>query len=134
MRFMLDTNLCIDLMRRKSAGAFRRLRSLAVDEAGISTITLAELRYGAFKSSRRAYHESLIIAFCAPLAIAPFDAKAAETYGSIRGALEARGTPIGPLDTLLAAHSLALGTTMVTANMREFQRVPGLTVQNWRTL
>jgi len=134
MRFMLDTNLCIDLMRGKSTGAFKRLRSLAVDEAGISTITLAELRYGASKSSRQAYHESMIIVFCAPLTIAAFDAKAAELYGNVRAVLEAIGTPIGPLDTLLAAHALALGATIVTANFREFQRVPGLTVENWRTL
>ena len=134
MRFMLDTNLCIDLMRGKSAAAFKRLRSLAVDEAGISTISLAELRYGAVKSARQVHHEGLIIAFCAPLVIAPFDATASETYGNVRAALEAAGTPIGPLDTLIAAHALALGATIVTANVREFQRVPGLTVENWRTL
>ena len=134
MRFMLDTNLCIDLMRGKSAAAFKRLRSLAVDEAGISTITLAELRYGAAKSSRPAHHEALIVAFCAPLASAAFDAKASETYGNVRAALEVAGMPIGPLDTLIAAHGLALGATIVTANVREFQRVPGLAVENWRTL
>ncbi len=133
MRFMLDTNLCIDLMRGKSAAAFKRLRSLAVDEAGFSTITLAELRFGASKSARQAYHESLIIAFCAPLTIAAFDAQAAEVYGTIRAALETAGTPIGPLDTLIAAHALAVGATLVTANVREFQRVPGLVVENWRT-
>ena len=134
MRFMLDTNLCIDLMRGKSAAAFKRLRALDADEAGISTITLAELRYGASKSSRTAYHESLIAVLCAPLEIAVFDDQAAEIYGSIRAALEASGTPIGPLDTLLAAHALALRATLVTANLREFQRVPGLAVENWRTL
>ena len=132
MRFMLDTNLCIDLMRGKGAAAFKRLRSLAVDEAGISTITLAELQYGAAKSARPAYHESLIIAFCAPLTIASFDAQAAEVYGTVRAALERAGTPIGPLDTLIAAHALAVGATIVTANVREFQRVAGLTVENWR--
>ena len=133
MRFMLDTNLCIDLMRGKSAAAFKRLRSLAVDEAGISTITLGELRFGASKSARQAHHQSLIIAFCAPLAIAAFDAHAAEVYGTIRAALETGGAPIGPLDTLIAAHALALGATIVTANVREFQRVPRLVVENWRT-
>jgi tRNA(fMet)-specific endonuclease VapC len=134
MRFMLDTHLCIDLMRGKSAAAFKRLRTLGVDEAGISTITLAELRYGAAKSARPAHHEALIIAFCAPLAIAPFDARASETYGNVRAALEAAGTPIGPLDTLIAAHALSVGATIVTANVREFQRVRGLAVENWRTI
>lgn len=134
MRFMLDTNLCIDLMRGKSVAAFKRLRSLAVDEAGISTVTLAELKYGASRSSRKAYNESLIIAFCAPLLIVPFDAAAAEAYGAIRATLESAGTPIGPLDTLIAAHALALGCVLITANVREFERVPGLAVENWRTL
>jgi tRNA(fMet)-specific endonuclease VapC len=134
MRFMLDTNLCIDLMRGKANAAFKRLRSLAIDQAGISTITLAELRYGASKSARQAHHESMVIAFCAPLAIAPFDAEAAEIYGTIRASLEAAGTPIGPLDTLIAAHALAMGATLVTSNVREFQPVQGLSVENWRML
>jgi tRNA(fMet)-specific endonuclease VapC len=134
MRFMLDTNLCIDLMRGKSRAAFNHLRGLAVDEAGISTITLAELRFGASKSNRPAHHESLIIAFCAPLAIEPFDARAAEVYGRVRAMLEKQGTPIGPLDTLIAAHALSLGATIVTSNVREFDRVSGLLVENWRTL
>jgi len=134
MRFMLDTNLCIDLMRGKAERAFNHLRSLAVDEAGISTITLAELRYGAEKSIRRAHHEALIVAFCAPLAVVAFDARAAEVYGVIRATLEAAGTPIGPLDTLIGAHALAMGAVVVTANTREFQRIPGLVVENWRTL
>jgi tRNA(fMet)-specific endonuclease VapC len=133
MQFMLDTNLCIDLMRGKAGGAYNRLRSLVADEAGISTITLAELRYGAEKSIRRARHEALIVAFCAPLTIAVFDARAAEVYGVIRPALEAAGTPIGALDMLIGAHALALGAVVVTANIREFQQVPGLVVENWRT-
>jgi tRNA(fMet)-specific endonuclease VapC len=133
MRFMLDTNLCIGLMRGKADAAFKRLRSLAIDEAGISTVTLAELRFGASKSNRRAYHASLILAFCAPLAVVAFDAIAAEAYGDIRAALEGAGTPIGPLDTLIAAHALALRATLVTANVREFKRVQGLTVENWLT-
>jgi tRNA(fMet)-specific endonuclease VapC len=131
MRFMLDTNLCIALMRGKADAAFHRLRALAVDEAGVSTITLAELRFGASKSARTARHELLIVAFCAPLAITDFDARAAEAYGAIRATLEAAGTPIGPLDTLIAAHALSLGATLVTANVREFERVPGLVVENW---
>lgn len=133
MRFMLDTNLCIDLMRGRADKAFKRLSACAPDEAGISSITLAELRYGAAKSARRAHHESLIVAFCAPLTIATFDAQAAEVYGDLRAVLESAGTPIGPLDMLIAAHCLSLGATVVTANVREFSRVPGLTVENWRS-
>ena len=73
----------------------------------------------------------MIVAFCAPLAIEPFDALAAEVYGTIRATLEAAGTPIGPLDTLIAAHALSIDATVVTANVREFKRVPGLRVENW---
>jgi tRNA(fMet)-specific endonuclease VapC len=131
MRYMLDTNLCIDLMRGKLPAALRRLRRLDVDEAGISTICLAELLYGAAKSSRRAFHELLIVGFCAPLAITAFDAPACEVYGDVRARLESAGTPIGPLDTLIAAHALSVGATLVTANVREFRRVSGLTVEDW---
>jgi tRNA(fMet)-specific endonuclease VapC len=131
MRFLLDTNLCINLMRGKAAAAFARLRRLRPDDAGISTVTLAELRYGASKSARRAHHETLIVSFCAPLAILPFDALAAEFYGTIRATLERAGTPIGPLDTLIAAHALSVGATLLTANVREFNRVPGLSVESW---
>jgi len=131
MRFMLDTNFCIDLLRGRADAAYRRLRSLAPEEAGISCITLAELRVGAAKSARPAHQESSIILFCAPLALAPFDARAAEAYGPIRAALEAAGTPIGPLDTLIAAHAVSLGATLVTGNIREFRRVPGLSAENW---
>lgn len=132
MRFMLDTNLCIDLMRGKAKAALARLRTLDVDQAGISSITLAELQYGASKSVRFDYHQSLIVAFCAPLVIAEFDTRAAEAYGVIRAELEAAGTPIGPLDTLIAAQAISLGATVVTANVREFCRVKGLMVENWR--
>lgn len=132
MQVMLDTNLCIDVMRGNANAAAARLRSLGIGEAAISTITLAELQYGAWKSRRRAHHEGMIAAFCAPLIILPFGAMPAEVYGSIRAQLEAVGTPIGPLDTLIAAHALAEGLTLVTANTREFKRVGGLTVENWR--
>lgn len=132
MRFMLDTNLCIDLMRGRGEAALRRLRGLPVNEAGLSSITLAELWYGASKSTRPEHHQNLIVAFCAPLSLAEFDTGAAQTYGAIRAVLEAAGTPIGPLDTLIAAHALRLGATLVTDNVREFRRIEGLAIQNWR--
>lgn len=132
MHYLLDTNLCIDLMRGRATSAFARLRRLQPDAAGISTISLAELRYGAAKSARRQHHEVLIAAFCAPLAIAEFDARAAEVYGVTRARLEADGRPIGPLDTLIAAHALALGAILLSANVREFGRVSGLVVEDWQ--
>jgi tRNA(fMet)-specific endonuclease VapC len=132
MKFMLDTDLCIDLMRGKANAAMVWLRGLGADEARISSITLAELWFGASKSKRQAHHHALIAAFCAPLIIAAFDARAAEIYGSVRAALETAGTPIGPLDTLIASHALAEGAAIVTANVREFKRVSGLAIENWK--
>jgi len=109
-----------------------RMRSLEVDEAAISSITMAELQYGVAKSANPAKHEALLAQFCAPLDIVPFDAQAAETYGRIRAAIERMGTPIGPLDTLIASHAIALDVTLVTNNDREFRRVAGLRVEKWR--
>jgi len=132
MRFLLDTCICIDLMRGKGKGTFTRLRRLQLDETGISSITLAELYYGAAKSNRPAYHESLIVSFCAPIAIAPFNSVAAEVYGGVRAGLEKSGKPIGPLDLLIASHAIALGATVITSNLKEFRRVTGLRVEDWR--
>ena len=131
IRFMLDTNACVDLIRGKAPRLFGRLQRLKVDEAAMSSITLAELQYGVAKSSDPARHEDLLTQFCAPLAIMPFDSAAAETYGRMRAELERAGTPIGPLDTLIAAHALALDVTLVTGNEREFARVKGLHVEKW---
>ena len=129
IRYLLDTNVCVELLRGRAAGLFRRLSSLAPDEVAISSITLAELQYGVMKSSNRARHETLLIQFCAPLEIMPFDSIAAEVYGRVRVALEHKGIPIGPLDTLIASHALSLDATLLTNNLREFQRVPGLRVE-----
>ena len=128
---MLDTNVCVELLRGRAAGVFGRLRRRRIDEAGISSITLAELQYGAARSARPAYHQTLLAEFCAPLAILPFDSVAAESCGRLRADLERRRVPIGPLDTLIASHALSLGVTVVTGNVGEFRRVPGLRVENW---
>ncbi|MCA9310060.1 MAG: type II toxin-antitoxin system VapC family toxin [Phycisphaerales bacterium] len=130
-RFLLDTNTCIDLLRGRGNAIAERMRGHDPDAIAISSITLAELQFGAAKSSRPAHHESLLIGFCAPLAILPFDDRAAESYGRTRRALEMAGTPIGPLDTLIAAHALSLHLTLVTDNTREFERIAGLRVENW---
>ncbi len=128
---MLDTNVCVELLRGRAPGLLERLRQFEIDEIAISSITLAELQYGVVKSARPARHEELLAGFCAPLGILPFDSIAAETYGRVRAGLERTGTPIGPLDTLIASHALAVGVTLVTNNEREFRRVAGLLVENW---
>ena len=128
---MLDTNICIELLRGKAPAVFERLSRCRMEDVAISSITLAELQYGVARSARPAHHAALLAGFCAPLTILPFDHLAAERYGQIRTTLEQAGTPIGPLDTLIAAHALAEQMTLITNNEREFRRVPGMTVENW---
>lgn len=130
-RYLLDTSVCVELLRGRAPGVLARLRKLDVDAAGISSITLAELQYGVAKSSDPGRHEELLARFLAPLAVLPFDDAAAQAYGDVRAALERAGTPIGPLDTLIASHTLALKATLLTNNEREFRRVSGLRVENW---
>lgn len=131
MRFMVDTDTCIALIKRKPAPVLRRLTALAPGEAGISAITLAELRFGVEKSAARDRNDRALDAFVLPLEVADFDEAAAAAYGAVRSALEKAGTPIGPLDTQIGAHALSLGAALVTHNVREFRRVPGLTVVDW---
>jgi tRNA(fMet)-specific endonuclease VapC len=131
MRFMLDTDSCIALIRRKSASILRRLTALAPGEVGLSAITLAELRYGVAKSAQREENAQALDEFLLPLEIADFDEPAAEIYGTVRAALETAGTPIGPLDTQIGAHALSLGAALVSHNTREFRRIRGLTVVGW---
>lgn len=133
MRFLLDTDTCIALIKRKPAPILRRLTALAPGEAGISAITLAELRYGVAKSAAREKNGLALDEFLLPLEVADFDEPAAAVYGTVRAGLEKVGTPIGPLDTQIGAHALSLGAALVSHNTREFRRIPGLTVVDWLT-
>jgi len=129
--YLLDTNICISALRETSPRLVKRISLKKNQRISISTITLAELFHGAMRSARQAHHESLIITFCAPLTIADFDSSAARVYGVVRRQLEEAGKPIGPFDNLIAAHALALDVTLVTSNVKEFNRVPGLRVEAW---
>lgn len=131
-RYLLDTSICIELIRGRNAATLTRLRRRRVGTVAISPITLAELQYGVARSTDPARNAIALAHFCAPLELPPFDDVAATAYGRIRANLERQGTPIGPLDTLIAAHALALDVTLVTANEREFRRIPELAVENWR--
>ena len=131
MKWMLDTDTCIGIIRRQPAAALRKLTGKSVGQVGISTITLGELEYGASKSVRAAAARAALGEFLLALEVAPFDTTAAHDYGRIRAALERGGRPIGPLDTLIAAHALALGVVLVSHNAREFGRVAGLRVDDW---
>lgn len=131
MQYLLDTNICIYLIKQKPRSVLDRLRTLSVADIGISSISLAELEYGVFKSSRPEQNNEALQAFIAPLAIMPFDDRAACRYGEIRAHLEKQGQVIGAMDMLIAAHASSLALTLVTNNTAEFNRIPGLAVDNW---
>ena len=131
MRFMLDTDIRIALIKRKPAKALRRILSLAPGEVGISAVTLAELRFGVANSAHGERNGRALDEFLLPMEIADFDAAAADSYGKVRAALEAAGTPIGPFDTRIGAHALSLGAVLVTHNTREYRRISGLAVEDW---
>ncbi len=129
-RYLLDTNTCIYIINRRPAEVFVRFEALAVGEVGISSITGAELAFGVAKSGS-ARNQQALDKFLAPLDVCAVDDAAMRHYGAVRSQLERLGTPIGALDTLIAAHALALGCVLVTNNVREFQRVPDLVLDNW---
>ncbi|MCX6564973.1 MAG: type II toxin-antitoxin system VapC family toxin [Candidatus Aminicenantes bacterium] len=131
MRFMLDTDSCIALIKRKPDSILRRITALVPGEAGISAVTLAELRYGVEKSEQKEKNGRALDEFLLPLEIAPFDDAAARIYGRVRGAPEKSGKPVGPLDTQIGAHALSLSAVLVTHNVREFRRIHGLAVEDW---
>lgn len=131
MRYLLDTNICIYLIKRKPLQVLEKLRTLAIADVGISAITLAELEFGVAKSSRLQQNNEALQAFVAPLEILPFDDRAACRYGEIRAHLKKKGQPIGSLDMLIAAHASSLALTLVTNNLREFKKIPGLNVESW---
>lgn len=130
LRYMLDTNICIYVIRRRPPELRPRFNSLA-DQLCISAVAAGELIYGAEKSSRPVENLEIVEAFTARLAVLPFAERAAAHYGQIRAALERDGKPIGPHDTMIAAHARSEGLVLVTNNLREFQRVPGLRAENW---
>ena len=131
MIYLLDTNICIYLIKRRPAQVLERFRRCAVGDIGLSTVTLAELQYGVAKSAFPERNQEALAAFTLPLEILPFDAPAAAAYGPIRATLERQGTPIGAMDLLIAAHAVSLGVILVTNNPREFRRVSDLQVENW---
>ena len=130
MRYMLDTNICIYAIKNRPASVLAALRAKQSGGIGISSISVAELYFGAEKSGSPRNLQALQH-FLEPLEIADFDLAAAQAYGKLRHTLEGTGIPIGPLDTQIAAHALVLGVCLVTNNTREFERVPGLQLENW---
>lgn len=128
--YLLDTNICIYIINKRPPEVFARLQTLGYGEVAVSSITGAELDVGVSKSGS-ARNRAALEKFLAPLEVLPFDAAAMRAYGPLRADLQRRGQAIGALDTLIAAHALAVKAKLVTNNEREFRRVPGLSCENW---
>lgn len=131
MRYMLDTNICIYLIKNKPEQVFSRLQEHEPSEICISSVTYAELVHGVEKSKAVEKNRLAFTLLLANIEILDFDAAAAESYGKIRADLEKQGAPIGPLDTMIAGHAESLSYTVVTNNMKEFGRVQNLKLENW---
>ena len=128
--YMLDTNICIYVMKHYPPQLRQKFNELA-EQLCISSITLGELHYGVEKSARRAENLTAVENFAARLEVLPFGDKAAAHYGQLRAELERAGTPCGPHDMQIGGHARSEGLILVTNNMREFSRMPGLRVENW---
>lgn len=131
MRYMLDTNICIYLIKHKPLQVFEKLQEHNPDEICISAVTYAELVHGVEKSKAVERNRLALTILLSNIEILDFDMKAAEEYGRIRADLEKKGMPIGPLDMMIAGHAKSLGYTVVTNNVGEFKRVEGLQYENW---
>lgn len=128
--YMLDTDICIYVVKNYPAELRERF-NLLTDQLCISSITLGELHYGAEKSARRLENLRAIMQFAARLEVLPFSADAAVHFGQLRAELERLGQPVGAYDMLIGAHARSEGLIVVTHNRREFDRMPGLRVEDW---
>lgn len=131
MKLLLDTNICIYIIKQQPVAVLKHFLEYQIGDIGISSITLSELRYGVAKSTHQEKNAEALDEFVTPLEVVSFDEEAAHMYGDIRAALEKAGTPIGAMDMLIAAHAVSLGIPLVTNNPREFVRIPTLTIIDW---
>jgi tRNA(fMet)-specific endonuclease VapC len=131
MLFMLDTNICIYIIKNHPAEVIRKIKKFSPSDLVLSAIIVCELEYGVSKSSDPEKNRQTLVKFLAPFEICSFDEQAASHYGDIRAHLERNGKLIGAMDLLIAAHARSLSLTLVTNNLNEFERVPGLRTVNW---
>lgn len=131
MKYILDTNICIYLIKKKPESVVRRLSKLTPGEVAISVITWSELVYGVEKSLNRAQNWEALNDFISPLDILPWTSDEAQKAGELRATLEKVGKTISPFDVQIAAHALSLNSVLVTNNEKEFKRIQGLKVENW---
>lgn len=131
MKYMLDTNMCIYIIKKHPENVLKKFTQFEVGDICISSVTLAELMFGVQKSHHQQKNKAALEEFTSPLEILPFDEEAAAHYGYVRAYLEKKGTPIGSLDTMIAAHAQSLRFTLVTNNKKEFSRIPNLKIEDW---
>jgi tRNA(fMet)-specific endonuclease VapC len=127
---LFDTNICIYIINARPPAVLAHFQQHRLGDVGLSSVSAAELALGVAKSGSARNRQALEM-FLAPLAVLPFDEAAVWAYGTLRADLERRGTPIGALDTMIAAHALSLQALLVTHNTREFVQVPGLQLADW---
>ncbi len=128
---MLDTNICIYAIRHKPEKVFQKLQEVDPEDVCVSSVTYAELVHGVEKSAAVEKNRLALTMLLANIEILDFGVDAADCYGKIRAGLEKKGTPIGPLDMMIAGHAMSMGYTVVTNNEKEFSRVPDLKTENW---
>lgn len=131
MRYMLDTNTCIYVIKHRPAEVKKKLSAVPLDKVAVSSVVIGELWYGIFESTKQKNNEKALNDFLQFVTVRDWPAEAAQTYGSIRSYLKTKGTPFGAMDLLFAVHALTAGSILVTDNVKEFKRVPGLHVENW---
>jgi tRNA(fMet)-specific endonuclease VapC len=132
VKYLLDTNVCVDYLTGRFPRVVERIQEAAPEDLVVSSIVAAELRYGADKSGHPARNHARLDILLGEIQCLDFDLEAARSYGPLRAALERRGRPIGAHDLLIAAQALAAGLVLVTDNVREFVRVPRLSCETWR--
>jgi tRNA(fMet)-specific endonuclease VapC len=128
--FLLDTNICVYVIRQRPEAVYRRLSEAEGEIVALSLVTAFELEIGALRAQGRRYSKAVRL-FLGEFPVLPLEDSAREAYGRLRTGLERRGEVIGAHDMLIAAHAMALGATLVTNNEKEFRRVRGLRIENW---
>jgi tRNA(fMet)-specific endonuclease VapC len=131
MHYMLDTNICIFVIRQQKPQVIKQITRHSPEDLLISSITVSELEYGCEKSADPQKNRLALMEFLSPFSILPFDPLAAQHYGELRTQLERDGTPVGAMDMLIAAHARSAGATLITNNTRDFERIRGLNIADW---
>jgi len=134
IRYMIDTDACIAMIKNRPEAMRSRLSSLSPEEVGISSIVAAELWFGVAHSQKKKQNAAALKDFLDYATLLDWPCEASPLYGKIRAALQKQGTPIGAMDLLIASHALFLDAVLVTNNIREFERVPDLKIENWEAV